>query len=390
MNYNAGEWSEAYLLLKLISAGRIHAGDEAFNRIDNTYMDVEAVMKRNLDNVLECDRKGAVVECWLIYDDGTQSERIVFPIDRFSEMAEMLLQEIKNRPRTGSFSITQAETFLQSIGDESIKAGVVREGSAYEEAFKGKTDIVLRIVYQGENSILGFSVKSALGSPATLFNAAAASAFEYRLDNCTHEDFLKLNDLVSASGHPDVIKRVDYIRNNCIRMRFTHTRIGEPNARNRFTEAGPHFQWNLELLDSRMPVFISETLLVRYGYYGTPVKKCKDIIAEIEKLNPLNVRNPIIYYRTKLEDFVYASFGQMTATREWDGRHVINGGYIEIKNNGEVLYYRATSDDKFKGFLVNKTHFESPSTNPSKKHYHGCVEKRDGGYYMSLNFSVRF
>ena len=389
--FNAGEWSEAYLLLRLVGDGRIYAGNENLERSDDVYMDIKSVLKRNVDNVLECNRKDCVAECWLLYDDGRKSEHIIVPVSRFSEMADILLQQIKNRPKKGSFSAPEPYEFLKSIGNESIKAGKPKKGSPYEDYFKGKTDIVLRVVYQRENSTLGFSVKSALGSSPTLFNTASASAFEFCLENCTKEDFVNLNNLLSASGHPDVMKRVEYIRNHNIKANFTHTRICLPSKKNKFTEKGPHFEWNITLLDTIMPKVLAEAILIRYGYYGTNCIKCTDIISDLCRLNPLRVRNPKIFYRTKLEDFVYASFGQMTASEEWDGRHIINGGYIEIKKNGEILYYRANSDDKFKNYLITKTYFESPSTNLNdKKYYHGIVWTDGNKYYLSLNFSVRF
>ena len=139
-----------------------------------------------------------------------------------------------------------------------------------------------------------------------------------------------------------------------------------------------------------MPNIISEAVLVRYGYYGEEHIQLTDIINELINLNPLNHRNPAVFYRTKLSDFVYASFGQMTASREWNGTHVINGGYIEVKRDGECLYIRANSDDSFKSYLITNTHFDSPSTNPNKRLHHGQVTRDDTGTYLHLNFSVRF
>ena len=386
MSYNRGEWSEAYLLLRLVGDGRIYAGNEHSVRLPDRYMDITSVLKRNTNNVLECARGDRVVECWVIHDDNhMESAHLCVPLQQFGDMADLLFEEIRNH--NGAFCAEVPYRFLQNIGDTSIKAGKWKAESVYEEAFRGKTDIVLRVIDRAETDMLGFSVKSYAGSPPTLFNASGASACIYRIADCTDEEFTALNNIVSASGHPDVIGRVAAVRD---RLTFVSTYNCRRN-RNQFNgEAGPFFQWNLDLLDARMPEIISEAILVRYGYYGTEHTELTDIIDELVRLNPLNHRNPSVFYRTKLSDFVYASFGQMTAANEWNGTHVINGGYIEVKRDGECLYIRANSDDSFKSYLIANTHFESPSTNPDRGLHHGQITRDDDGVYLHLNFSVRF
>ena len=386
MSYNRGEWSEAYLLLRLLGDGRIYAGDENSVRIPNRYMDIRSVLKRNLDSVLECVRADSVVECWLISDgDHAETEHVFMPLWRFVRMADLLFNYIRNS--TGSFCAGEPYHFLRSIGVTSVKAGKWTEGSAYGDVFKGKTDIVLRILDCAETDMLGFSVKSYAGSPPTLFNASGASAFVYRINDCTEAEFNALEGIVSASGHPDVVGRVAMLRG---RLSFVSTYNCRPNRNNFNGRSGPFFQWNLDLLDGRMADILSEAVLVRYGYYGAEHIQLTDIIDELARLNPLDHMNPAVFYRVKLSDFVYASFGQMTASREWDGTHVINGGYIEVKRDGECLYVRANSDDSFKSYLVANTHFDSPSTNPRKGLHHGRIVRDDTGTYLHLNFSVRF
>lgn len=235
MNYNRGEWSEAYVLLRLLGDGRIYAGNEHSVRIENRYMDIKSVLKRNLDNVLECARADSVVECWLIFDDNhRESTHLFFPLHQFVEMADLLFNYIRNN--NGTFCAEEPYQFLQSIGDTSIKASNWKEESIYEEVFRGKTDIVLRVVDRAETDMLGFSIKSYAGSPPTLFNSAGASAFKFRIENCTDEEFIALNNIVSASGHPDVMRRVAAVRE---RLSFVSTRHCDAK-RNQFNgEAGP-------------------------------------------------------------------------------------------------------------------------------------------------------
>ena len=154
---------------------------------------------------------------------------------------------------------------------------------------------------------------------------------------------------------------------------------------------GPHFRWNLDFYDRRMVHILADALLEEFGYYSKRKSSLVDIADALAERNPLNERAPQSFYRAKLSDLVYMSFGKMTASKEWRGEHIINGGYIEVLKNGDVLYYKANSDDQFKRYLLNHTKFESPSTDPIKKKYnHGIVFEKDGDYYLSVNFSIRF
>lgn len=115
----------------------------------------------------------------------------------------------------------------------------------------------------------------------------------------------------------------------------------------------------------------------------------------------------------------------MTASEPWDGRKKLSGGYIDVATNGEMLYYRAVSDDIFNTFLYEHTFFDRPSRGvnkdkakiiagaylenrnidseellaattkngkpKSKKGDWGYVFKGDDGkFYISVNFQIRF
>ena len=42
---NKGDWSEAYVFLKLLAEGRIYSGDEDLNKVLSVYMDVLKILK---------------------------------------------------------------------------------------------------------------------------------------------------------------------------------------------------------------------------------------------------------------------------------------------------------------------------------------------------------
>lgn len=144
--------------------------------------------------------------------------------------------------------------------------------------------------------------------------------------------------------------------------------------------------------------------------------------------NPLNVRNPVVFYPAKLKALLFASFAGMTASNEWNGRKKLTGGYIDVDKEGEMLYYRAISDDVFENYLYKHTFFDRPDRGVEKelavniakakvfenrdlsqeevnsivfvngqngqrrpkKGDYGYVYQVDDSFYIAINFQIRF
>ena len=103
--------------------------------------------------------------------------------------------------------------------------------------------------------------------------------------------------------------------------------------------------------------------------------------------NPLNVPNPSVYYEKAMKDFLMAGFTGMTAAKIWDGREQVNGGYIVVMDDGDVICYHSNDRESFRDYLYRNTHFEYVSAD---KFAWSRIIKRDGEYYLPLNVSVRF
>ena len=74
-------------------------------------------------------------------------------------------------------------------------------------------------------------------------------------------------------------------------------------------------------------------------------------------------------------------------TRKWDGLDEANGGYIIVKESGEVLAYHLHDRDSFENYLLNNTKLEKGSTD---KHNFGKIYVEDGRKFINLNLQVRF
>ena len=72
---------------------------------------------------------------------------------------------------------------------------------------------------------------------------------------------------------------------------------------------------------------------------------------------------------------------------KWNGKAEVNGGYIVLKRDGDVVAYHSTIADEFKDFLLSKLRFESPS---HSRHKDMVIEKIGGKYYLKLALQLRF
>jgi len=64
-----------------------------------------------------------------------------------------------------------------------------------------------------------------------------------------------------------------------------------------------------------------------------------------------------------------------------------NGGYIVVKNNGDVICYHLYNKDEFLSYLYENTKFESAS---STRHDYGKIYQKNEEIYLNLNLQIRF
>ena len=117
-----------------------------------------------------------------------------------------------------------------------------------------------------------------------------------------------------------------------------------------------------------MDEILQTALLMQTGYLdGLDSTGIPDISKALALLNPIGVRNPKVFYEAKLKTFLFASFAGMTASKEWNGRKRLTGGYIDVDREGELLYYRAISDDIFENYLFQHTYVDRPDRGVGKE-----------------------
>ncbi|MBR1519868.1 MAG: HpaII family restriction endonuclease [Bacteroidaceae bacterium] len=191
------------------------------------------------------------------------------------------------------------------------------------------------------------NAKSHIGSSPTLFNCSSTSGFIYRVVGCDVDGMYRLN---YKEGFRDII--------DAIKKDYSLEYAG---CRNEI------FEQNLRMIDWRMDEILSHALLMQIGYNeGLDSSNIEDMCAALAKENPLGARNPNYFYESKIKCLLFASFAGMTASTEWNGRKKLTGGYIDVDKDGELLYYRAISDDIFENYLYKHTYLDRPDRGACK------------------------
>ena len=403
--FNYGEWTEAYVFLRLLSNGRVYAADRNFERDENVYIDILNIIRYEKEHILEFQRE---LESVTASDNG-----VVFKVLTYSELvdkADYLYNAVKNIvSRDRKFSVPEIEDYLTELRFSQPK--VPKLPKDIEATYGKKTDIIITLQDSSDRAVsaTGFSIKSHLGSSSSLFNSAMASNFLYEIIGCDEKEMYEINGKYISSE----LGMIEYIKNN-------------PALTLEFRGVSDEFRDNLDFVELKMPEILSCAILTQIGYYDRAnSNKTRDIIEKVAQKNPVGVRRPETWYEAKMKDFLYASFSGLTATEPWDGRRKLSGGYIDVSPSGQMLYYRAVSDDVFNTFLYEHTFIDRPSRGvekdkakviaqaylegrdvtddewrdatikngkpKAKKGDWGYVYRgEDGKYYLKINFQIRF
>lgn len=71
----------------------------------------------------------------------------------------------------------------------------------------------------------------------------------------------------------------------------------------------------------------------------------------------------------------------------WDGQYDATGGYLIVKEDGDVLCYHIYNKNEFENYLFNNTKLETAS---SGRHDFGSIYQENGDMYIKLNLQIRF
>lgn len=356
---NKGEWSELYALFKLLSDGNLSAGDADLNKIEHLIYPIIRIIRGDsmgeMDYVLDRD----IV---LIQNDGTELARI--PVSKFTVNANILLGKIKSASTT-TFEVPEIVPFREEVYANKIKA---------DSLDKSDITIVIHDSRTGIRPRLGFSIKSELGSAPTLLNSGKTTNFIYKLTSAiSSSDIERINNTKSISEKLIIIHKLGSS------LQFSEI---EPSPK-----VGNMFYNNLVLIDSNMPQILSKILIYCYKYKKSRISELVEILIQENPFN-FDMTYHHQYYESKIKHLLTDIALGMTPAHVWNGIYDANGGYLIVKESGDIICYHIYNKKEFEEYLFYNTKLDTPST--SRYGFASIEKSADGQQFFKLNLQIRF
>lgn len=200
MQFNRGEWSELYALLELLDNQDLKIVNDNLEIIDDSTFKVIGLYIQNNNNEYYFDIKDIDV-------DVLKNNRIISNVEKteIRQYKEVLLNKIiKELPGKGSFPIQEMKYILEKL----------TEGNKIKSSSNLKEDINAKLKDNKLNTIVnkvGYSIKSSLGSPATLLNASSNTNFKYLVEGLAKNDIKRINNIDTRTK---LVDRLEYMKDN--------------------------------------------------------------------------------------------------------------------------------------------------------------------------------
>ncbi len=351
MQANKGEWSELYALFAIFANHKVPAADKNLDPIGDQYEFLQ-VLREDIPGQLriyDLEQDGVI----LISEQVGQVIKAI-PVGSLPEKTKKLFEKIK-AAHESSFAIPEASELMNEFELKKIKASP-----------SSKSDLVATIKDKiSSRQQLGFSIKSQVGNPATLLNASQHTNFVYKV-----EDF---------EGSIEEINRIDSKKKIQERL----MRIEEMGGKYVFSHIESNiFTENLQIVDTLFPGILAELLLRYYFGEGNTVQELADLVGEA---NGYNLSKKIVVY--KMKEFLKIIALGMVPSKEWNTYISAQGGYLIVREDGQLVCYHLYNHDEFKDYLFENTKFDTPS---SSRHGFGEIYQENGEYFIKLNLQIRF
>ena len=352
MAMNKGEWSELYAILHMLSEPDLTIVDDNLEEITNELYSVKNLSVKEQENIIKYVLENNMDVQVYFNDDIKQlisKEEISF---NKKLIFDGIIHSINGN---GAFEISGSNAILSKMTPDGLL-----KASSYSKADLQAIVLDNRL---GEEKELKYSIKSSLGSPATILNASMQTNFIYEVNGISKNDIEKINSINTRTKLLDRIKMIRSLNGD-----INFVKVQNDN-----------FEYNLKLIDSNMPNYLGDALL---NSYEKATKNLKSLFLMSSKFDDET------FALKKLGDFLEGiSFG-FFPSQKWDGINDVNGGLIVVKRNGSVVildlvYYK----NEVRKYLIDRTKFDSPSTTRYK-----MLElfEKDGKIYFTLNLQIRY
>ena len=361
---NKGEWSEVYIFLKLLNDGKLYIANKNLDAMKNVFLNIIKILRENYSYFT-----GKTVRI-LLNDEEVVGQ---IPIEKIQKHKEKIWDLIQSKVTGNSIVATdEISAFFEEAKISKLKAP------------SSKTDDIEMEVQDyrsGINSIVGFSCKSSFSAEATLFNASKDNTnFRFKVTGNINDKIMnKFNGIFDSKGHTSIGERMHLLKTSKCNLTFVKA-CKQTAERNLILSGGVE-----------LPKILGEML--KFYYFENEGKaensSCLSALNYIVLKNVADYRYSDKYtiYERKIGTLLYDMFCGMRLSTDWNGKSSVNGGYIVVKNNGDVVAFHSTVADEFKQFLIRQLGFESPS---ATRHNYMKIEKENGEYFVNLNLQIRF
>lgn len=303
-SFNRGEWSEIYAILAMLLCPKLAVGNAELETITNELYDLKKIRinNSNTKGIIEYALNNQS-DVEVIYDDALSD--IISKLE-LSENKYRLFNAIENAPvGNGAFEIE---------GIDGILAKLTKGKNIKSKSFS-KEDLEAQVLdnHIGKEKILKYSIKSSLGSPATLLNSSQHTNFLYTIEGLDEKYIDEINDIESKTK---LLDRINFIKSHGGKIQFLKV-IDET------------LDYNLRMIDSNMPMYLGNVLLQSY------ISGNKELLPLFLESNQFEDKD---FATKKLGDFLEGiSFGFFPSVK-WDGHNQVNGGLVIVKNNGNIIF----------------------------------------------------
>lgn len=376
---NKGEWSEPYVVLRLLADGRLYQADRNMLPSDTEYARILEVVRG--DTRATMDEEGGIVFAYTDLDGQchTVQTNQVNVLKRASQLFKSLSSVKKPK---GAFELPAEALELKKFGFSQLK----NPFSLKRQTAKRDLSLIVDSPALGYHQFLGFSIKSGIGAPPTLLNASHATNIVYRVKGLTPQQAESINGIL---GSRKIMARCQAIKNSATSIE--HEAFGSSILAD-----------NLDIVDSALPLMISDLVKTHYFDQILSTKqngKRRGSFRESDKLSkavellsqkePYCSRSRKNYCEVKIKRFLRACALGFLPTDVWEGKEDASGGYIVVLPDGRLVALYVYNTNLFEQYLYESTIFERAST--TRHEYMELMpDDKTGDYLLKLNLQIRF
>lgn len=226
-----------------------------------------------------------------------------------------------------------------------------------------------------------YNSKVSLLNAKKLVKASGLTNFVYELSQPLEEAVNAINSIVSIRGSKamaDIFGRVKAIREKGVELMFSNI---APGARNNTT-----YIENLALIDDCMPRLLGELLKEAYLSGEMKIDKLVGVLTEKNPLGYIMNKNVKLYEAKIKRLLVDISLGMVPGT-PWSGDYQATGGYLIVKETGDIICYHIYNKKTFEEYLYHNVKLETPDAG---RLGFGKIYESDGKQCFALNLQIRF